>query len=140
MSCGAFCGRMGVLGPLFEAVLSLYGDSLVRITSSNSNLVPVGVGLCRGCPLSQILLIIFMDTVSTCSQETEGSPLWWREDHLCFLALPEGDFPLSLLWFPVEYEVIAIKISLSARKRWSAHFGVGMSFYPKWRSLGILWS
>lgn len=63
--------------------------------------------------MSQILLIIFMDTVSTCSQETEGSPLWWREDHLCFLALPEGDFPLSLLWFPVEYEVIAIKISLS---------------------------
>lgn len=42
-----------------------------------------------------------------------GPPLWWREDHLCFLALPEGDFTLSLLWIPVEYEVIGIKISLS---------------------------
>jgi len=60
--------------PLIGAVQSLYDrcQSLVRLGGSKSDVFPVRVGLCQGCLLSPILLIIFMDRISWCSQSIEG--------------------------------------------------------------------
>ena len=48
-------------GPLLHAIQSLYcwSQSLVCIATSKSGLFPVTVGLHQGCPLSQVLFIIF---------------------------------------------------------------------------------
>ena len=64
----------GVLDPLIGAVRCLFDrcQSLVRIAGSKSDTFPVRVGLRQGCPLSPILFIIFMDSISRRSQGIEG--------------------------------------------------------------------
>ena len=64
----------GVGGPLLRAVRSLYdrSRSLVHIAGSKSDLFPVQDGLQRGCPLSAVLFIIFMDRIFRRSQGPEG--------------------------------------------------------------------
>ena len=56
-----------------SAVYSLYiwSQSLVRIAGSKSDLLLVRVGLCKGCLLSPILFITFIDRISRCSQGFE---------------------------------------------------------------------
>ena len=62
----------GVPDPLIGAVRPLNDrcQSLVRIAGSNSDVVPVRVGLRQGCPLSPILFIIFMDEPPGKTQDT----------------------------------------------------------------------
>ena len=64
----------GVLGPLLQAVQSLYkrSESLIRIAGCKSDLFSVGVGLHQGCPLSPIMFIMVMDRISWRSQGAEG--------------------------------------------------------------------
>ena len=67
----------GVSDPLIWAVRSMYDrcQSLVRIAGNKSDLFSVRVGLRQGCPLSPILFITLMDTISRHSQGVEGSGL-----------------------------------------------------------------
>lgn len=67
----------GVHGPLLWENRSLYGrsQSLVCIVGSKSDLFPVWIELCPGCPLSQLMFIIFMDKTSSCSWGS-GGPVW----------------------------------------------------------------
>ena len=54
---------------------------------SKSDLFPVPVGLRKGCPLSLVLFIIFMDRISRCSHGLEESGLGATGSHLCFLQM-----------------------------------------------------
>ncbi|KAI3354703.1 hypothetical protein L3Q82_019196 [Scortum barcoo] len=60
------------------------GAFLLRAVRFGLDLFPVHVGLQQGCPLSPVLLIIFMDRISRRSQGPEGvqggvpSPGGWR--------------------------------------------------------------
>jgi len=49
-----------------RGIRSLYkqSESCVRILGTKSSTFSVGVGLHQGCPLSQILFVIFMDRIS----------------------------------------------------------------------------
>ena len=68
-----------------------------------------GVGLRRGCPLSQILIITFMDSISSHSQGVEGihfDDLKIRSllfaDDVVLLTSSVRDLQLSLVWFAAE--------------------------------------
>ena len=50
----------GVSGSLLR---TLFDWSLVRISGSKAVSLPVKVGLCQGCPLSQILFTTIMDRI-----------------------------------------------------------------------------
>jgi len=64
----------GVPDPLIGALRPLYNRcmSLVPIAGSKSDVFPVWIGLCQGCPLSPILFIIFINVIFRCSQGVEG--------------------------------------------------------------------
>lgn len=64
-----------ILGTLLQNIQSLYNHSrsCVRIIGTKSNMFPMGVGLCQGCPLSLILFMIFMDRISRQSRGDECS-------------------------------------------------------------------
>ena len=102
----------GVPDSLIGAVRSLYDrfQSLVRIAGSKSNLFPMRVGLCQGCPLSSILFITYMDRISRRSQDVEGvrfgdlriGSLLFADD-LVLLASSARDLQLSLERFATEW-------------------------------------
>ncbi|KAJ0022081.1 hypothetical protein NQD34_009571 [Periophthalmus magnuspinnatus] len=80
----------GVRGSLLRAVRSLYdrSRSCVRIAGSKSDLFPVHVGLCQGCPLSPVLFIIFMDRISRSAARGGGGLVWESTGfHLCCLQM-----------------------------------------------------
>uniref|UniRef100_A0A8C9WAJ3 Reverse transcriptase domain-containing protein n=1 Tax=Scleropages formosus TaxID=113540 RepID=A0A8C9WAJ3_SCLFO len=112
----------GVRGSLLRAVRSLYdrSRSLVRIAGSKSDLFPVHVGLCQGCPLSPILFIIFVDRISRRSQGTEGVCFGGREissllfaDDVVLLASSSQDLQRALGRFAAECEAAGMRISTS---------------------------
>jgi len=79
-------GIWGLWGALLRAARSLYDQSrsLDCIDVSKSDLFPVNVVLQQGCPLSPILLIIFMDRISRHSQGPEGCQVWGQHDFVRF--------------------------------------------------------
>uniref|UniRef100_A0A8C9SX65 ribonuclease H n=1 Tax=Scleropages formosus TaxID=113540 RepID=A0A8C9SX65_SCLFO len=112
----------GVRGSLLWAVRSLYdrSRSLVRIAGSKSDLFPVHVGLCQGCPLSPILFIIFMDRISRRGQGTEGVCFGGRRissllfaDDVVLLASSNQDLQRALERFAAECEAAGMRISTS---------------------------
>ncbi|TWW68233.1 hypothetical protein D4764_19G0000310 [Takifugu flavidus] len=96
------------------------GVLLVHIAGSKLNSFPVRVGLHQGCPLSPILFITFMDTISRCSNGVEGvqfsdlrigSLLF--EDDVVLLASSARDLQRSLNRFAAACEAAGMKISTS---------------------------
>ncbi|KAK3538497.1 hypothetical protein QTP86_006191 [Hemibagrus guttatus] len=112
----------GVRGLLLRAVRSLYNRSrsLVRIASCKSDLFPVHVGLRRGCPLSPVLFIVFMDRISRRSQGLEGvrfgdhriSSLIFADD-VVLLASSGLDLQHALGRFAAECEAAGMRVSTS---------------------------
>ncbi|KAK0139279.1 LINE-1 reverse transcriptase [Merluccius polli] len=149
----------GVSDPLIRAVRSLYDrcQSLVRITGNKSDLFPVRVGLRQGCPLSQILFIIFMDRISRHSQGVEGvrfgdlriGSLLFADD-VVLLASSDRDLRLSLDRFAAECEAAGMSISTSKseamvlnRKRVECTLRVGDEILPQveeFKYLGVLFT
>ncbi|TKS65493.1 LINE-1 reverse transcriptase -like protein [Collichthys lucidus] len=149
----------GVSDPLIRAIRSLYSrcQSLVRIAGSKSDLFPVRVGLRRGCPLSPVLFITFMDRISRRSQGVEGlrfgglriGSLLFADD-LVLLASSERDLQLSLEQFAAECEAAGMRISTSkseamvlSRKRVECSLRVGDEILPQveeFKYLGVLFT
>ncbi|KAK0135463.1 LINE-1 retrotransposable element ORF2 protein [Merluccius polli] len=149
----------GVSDPLIRAVRSLYDrcQSLVRIGGNKSELFPVRVGLCHGCPLSPILFIIFMDRISRRSQGVEGvrfGDLRIRSllfaDDVVLLAPSDRDLQLSLDRFAAECKAAGMRISTSKsesmvlnRKRVECTLRVGDDILPQveeFKYLGVLFT
>ncbi|KAK0149127.1 LINE-1 reverse transcriptase [Merluccius polli] len=149
----------GVSDPLIRAVRSLYDrcQSLVRIAGNKSDLFPVRVGLRQGCPLSPILFIIFMDTISRHSQGVEGvrfgdlriGSLLFADD-VVLMASSDRDLQLSLDRFAAECEAVGMRISTSKsesmvlnRKRVECTLRVGDEILPQveeFKYLGVLFT
>ena len=62
----------GVDGLLLRAIQSPYCRSQSLVHTSTSDPFPVRVGPCQSCPLSLVLLIIVMETISKRRQAAEG--------------------------------------------------------------------
>lgn len=111
----------GVQGLLLRAVRSLYdrSRSLVRIAGRKSDMFPVHVGLCQGCPLSRILFIIFMDRISSSRQGAEGVIFGGCKisllfaDNVVLLASSNQDLQRALERFTAECEVAGMRIITS---------------------------
>ena len=144
----------GVSDPLIRAVRSLYDrcQSLVRI-AGKTDLFPVRVGLRQGCPLSQILFIIFMDRISRRSQCVEGvrfgdlriGSLLFADD-VVLLASSDRDLQLSLDRFAAECTAAGMRISTSKsesmvlnRKRVECTLRVGDEILPHVEEFKYLW-
>ena len=119
--CRGFSGIIGCRSP-DKAVCSLYErcQSFVRNADSKTDSFLVRVGLCQGCPLSQILFIIFMDRISRCSQGNEG--VWFGDlksrsllfaDDMVMSASSVRNLRLSLEWVTVKCEASEMTISTS---------------------------
>ncbi|KAJ0004772.1 hypothetical protein NQD34_010986 [Periophthalmus magnuspinnatus] len=117
---GVLGGCYGVRGSLLRAVRSLYdrSRSCVHIAGSKSDLFPVHVGLRKGCPLSPVLFIIFMDRISRCSQGPEG--VWFGNhrissllfaDEFVLMASSNQGLQQALGRFAAECEVAGMRIS-----------------------------
>lgn len=74
VSCWGVLHKSVVGSPLLRAIWSLYNWSrrLVCIAGTKSDQFPVHAGLRQCCPLSLILFLRFMDTISRCSHGLEG--------------------------------------------------------------------
>lgn len=90
------------------------------LAGSKSDLFPVRVRLCQGCPLSPILFIIFMDSISRHSQGVEG--VWFGDIRIwsllyaydvVLLASSGPDRQLSLKLFASECEASEMRINTS---------------------------
>ena len=133
----------GVSGPLIQAAQSLYDwcQRLVRMAGNKSNLFPVRVGFCHGCPLSPILFIFCQkaDRISRHSQAVKG--VWCHllfADNVFLLASSVCDLQLSLDQFAAEHEATSIRISFSkpealvlSRKEVGCFLWVGEEILPQ---------
>ena len=97
--------------------LCCQSQSLVCIAGSKSDPFPVRVGLCQGCPLSQVPFIIFIDRISRHSQMVEGVgfsdlriPSLLFADDVVLLASLNSDLQLPLGWFVAECEAMGMRI------------------------------
>ena len=93
---------------------------MVSVADSKSNFFPVRVGLRQGCPLSQILIMIFMDRISRCSQAAKGVkfiglqiPSLLFADDMVLLASLNCDLQFVVAQFATECEVAGMRISTS---------------------------
>ena len=144
-------------GSLLRAIQSLYqrSGSLVRVAGSKSDLFPVRVGLCQGCPLSPVLFIVFMDRISRRSRVGEGVEFGGRRissllfaDDVVLLASSNSDLQLLLGQFAAECEAAGMRISTSkseamvlSRKRVDCLLRVGEEVLPQveeFKYLGVL--
>jgi len=100
----------GVMGPLLQAIQSLYNcnESCVCILGSKSD--SVDVGLHQGCPLSPILFVIFMDRISRCSWGKESV---WFGDLRIDVVLLVSTHQQALGWFSAECEAAGMRVSTS---------------------------
>ncbi len=93
---------------------------MVCIAGSKSDLFPVHVGLQQGCPLSPVLLIIFMYRISRRSQGPEGVQFGDHTvlsllfaDDVVLLAPSDQDLRNALRLFAAECEAAGMRISTS---------------------------
>ncbi|XP_061537112.1 uncharacterized protein LOC133404806 [Phycodurus eques] len=146
-SCGGFLREYGVPNPLIRAVRSPYdrSQSLVRIAGSKSDSFPVRVGLRRGCSLSPIVFVTFMDRMSRRSRGVEGvrfgglsiASLLFADDAV-LLASSSRDLQLSPERFAAECEAVGMRIGTSesetvvlSRKRVACPLRVGDEILPR---------
>nr|XP_049578940.1 vacuolar protein sorting-associated protein 4A isoform X1 [Syngnathus scovelli]XP_049578941.1 vacuolar protein sorting-associated protein 4A isoform X1 [Syngnathus scovelli]XP_049578942.1 vacuolar protein sorting-associated protein 4A isoform X1 [Syngnathus scovelli]XP_049578943.1 vacuolar protein sorting-associated protein 4A isoform X1 [Syngnathus scovelli]XP_049578944.1 vacuolar protein sorting-associated protein 4A isoform X1 [Syngnathus scovelli]XP_049578945.1 vacuolar protein sorting- len=149
----------GVPSQLIRAARSLYHrcQSLVRISGSKSDSFPVRVGLRQGCPLSPILFIIFMDSISRRSRGVEGvrfgdlsiASLLFADD-VVLLASSGRDLQLSLERFAAKCEAVGMRVSTSKsesmvldRKRVECPLRIGDEILPQveeFKYLGVLFT
>lgn len=87
--------RRHLTAPLGVSYGSIGVSGLVRIASNKLDSFSVGAGLCQGCPLLLILLIIFMDSISRQSQV--ALTLMASSSRLCFLQMTYF-YSLSRWW------------------------------------------
>uniref|UniRef100_A0A8C6MJY5 Reverse transcriptase domain-containing protein n=1 Tax=Nothobranchius furzeri TaxID=105023 RepID=A0A8C6MJY5_NOTFU len=149
----------GVGGLLLRAIQSLYqrSVSLVRIAGSKSDLFPVRIGLCQGCPLSPVLFINFMDRISRHSRGVECVKFGGRRisslvfaDDVVLLASSSSDLQLLLGRSTAECEVAGMRISTSKsetmvldRERVACQLRVGREVLPQveeFKYLGFLFT
>ena len=86
-----------------HSISVLSESEMVCIAGSKSDPFPVSVGLPQGCPLSQVLFIIFMDRISRHSHVVEGIrfgdlriPSLLFADDVVLLASSSSDLQFSL--------------------------------------------
>jgi len=118
--------------------------SCVHILGTKLTSFTVRVGLRQGCPLSPILLVIFMDRISR--RREEG--VWFGNlrvasllfaNYVILLASSSQDLQCAMEQFVVECKAAGMKIDswFSTGKRWNAPSGLGVSPCSRQRSLSI---
>jgi len=120
-SCWGYYGSMGYrgrwykpFGPCTTKVRAVY------VFSAQSSTFSVGVELCQGCPLSQILFVIFMNRISRCSRVEESvrfgdlsiASLLFVDD-LILLTTSDRDLQHALGRFAAECEAVGMRVSTS---------------------------
>uniref|UniRef100_A0A8C6NPK6 Reverse transcriptase domain-containing protein n=1 Tax=Nothobranchius furzeri TaxID=105023 RepID=A0A8C6NPK6_NOTFU len=134
----------GVGGFLLRAIQSLYqrSVSLVRIAGSKSDLFPVRVGLCQGCPLSPVLSITLKERISRRSRGVECVKFGGRRilsllfaDCVFLLASSSSDLQLLLGRFAAECEAAGMRISTGTmvldQERVACQLRVGREVLPQ---------
>ena len=120
----------GVGGPLLRAVRSLCdrSRSLIRIVGSKSDLFLVYVGLWKGCPLSLVLFIIFMDRISRHSQRPEVVWSGVTRSHLEREIDRQIGAAATIIWSL--YQSVVVKKELSQKAKLSIYWSIYVPTLP----------
>lgn len=115
----------------------------MTVNSAQSQTFAVGVGLCRGCPLSLILFVIFMEMITRCSLGKESV----RFGNHRVVSTPMTRF--GWLWprqgrFAAKCEAVQMRVTIAKSEAlvfyWKTVVVEGLDHCPEWRRLIILGS
>lgn len=120
------------------SIRSLYPEFWVHVAGYMSGPFPVRVTLRQGCPLSPVLVIMFMDRISRRSQVAEGvgsgdrrTPSMPFADGVALLASSNHYLQPAGSGCPP----LGLRVSFSVSKGWTAHSLSVKTCFHKWSSL-----